>query len=235
MIPVTPLDGRSILMSVRSIEQIEETPETVLVLAGGRRMVVVDLAQDLVNRIKRIQARVLATAAAPTKRTEYEASESRSVALIEATPAPFTDAASTVTDHAAAESEATPRVSSVNLLHIGQATLDRVLASIARCRWDESGATSGHIRQELAKAIDGLNQLTRSLDDRHPSEVTQSVADILAECTDQLARLYSQPEETLARHEVDTALHAIYVNLTKLRKVWARIAADNSWSQWDSR
>lgn len=38
-----------------------------------------------------------------------------------------------------------------------------------------------------------------------------------------------------SRHKVDTALHAIYVNLTKLRKIWARIAADTSWSQWHSR
>lgn len=67
MIPITPLEGASVLLNVHSIERIEETPETVLVLAGGRRMVVVDAALDLVDRIVRVRAKIMASAAAASE------------------------------------------------------------------------------------------------------------------------------------------------------------------------
>jgi flagellar protein FlbD len=62
MIPVTPIAGRTVLLNANLIEAIEETPDTVIVLAGGRRMVVVDVPDHLVARIERIRAAVLAAA-----------------------------------------------------------------------------------------------------------------------------------------------------------------------------
>ena len=60
MIPVTPIAGRTVLLNANLIEAIEETPDTVIVLSGGRRMVVVDVPDHLVARIERIRASVLA-------------------------------------------------------------------------------------------------------------------------------------------------------------------------------
>lgn len=62
MIPVTPIEGRTVLLNANLIEAIEETPDTVIVLAGGRRMVVVDVPDHLIARIERIRASVLAAA-----------------------------------------------------------------------------------------------------------------------------------------------------------------------------
>ena len=62
MIPVTPIAGRTVLLNANLIEAIEATPDTVIVLAGGRRMVVVDVPDHLVARIERIRASVLAAA-----------------------------------------------------------------------------------------------------------------------------------------------------------------------------
>lgn len=62
MIPVTPIAGRTVLLNANLIEAIEETPDTVITLAGGRRMVVVDVPDHLIARIERIRASVLAAA-----------------------------------------------------------------------------------------------------------------------------------------------------------------------------
>lgn len=62
MIPVTPIAGRTVLLNANLIEAIEETPDTVIVLAGGRRMVVVDVPAHLVARIERVRVAVLAAA-----------------------------------------------------------------------------------------------------------------------------------------------------------------------------
>jgi len=62
MIPVTPIAGRTVLLNANLIEAIEVTPETVIVLAGGRRMVVVDVPAHLAARIERVRASVLAGA-----------------------------------------------------------------------------------------------------------------------------------------------------------------------------
>ena len=42
MIPVTPLAGGTILINADIIEAIETDPNTVIVLANGRRMIVTD-------------------------------------------------------------------------------------------------------------------------------------------------------------------------------------------------
>lgn len=62
MIPVTPIAGRTVLLNANLIEAIEETPDTVIVLSGGRRMVVVDVPDHLVARIERVRSSVLAAA-----------------------------------------------------------------------------------------------------------------------------------------------------------------------------
>ena len=62
MIPVTPIAGQTVLLNANLIEAIEETPDTVIVLSGGRRMVVVDVPDHLVARIERVRASVLAAA-----------------------------------------------------------------------------------------------------------------------------------------------------------------------------
>jgi flagellar protein FlbD len=51
-----------VLLNANLIEAIEETPDTVITLAGGRRMVVVDVPAHLIARIERIRASVLAAA-----------------------------------------------------------------------------------------------------------------------------------------------------------------------------
>lgn len=37
MIPVTPIEGRAVLLNANLIGAIEETPDTVIVFAGGQR------------------------------------------------------------------------------------------------------------------------------------------------------------------------------------------------------
>ena len=62
MIPVTPIAGRTILLDADAIAAIECNPETIIVLADQRRMVVVDPADVLVSRIGRARAARLARA-----------------------------------------------------------------------------------------------------------------------------------------------------------------------------
>ena len=62
MIPVTPLKGRPIMLNADLIESIESSPDTVITLANGRRLVVADRAQDLVERIQLFRASILAAA-----------------------------------------------------------------------------------------------------------------------------------------------------------------------------
>jgi len=62
MIPVTPLQGRAILLNADLIEEIESVPDTVIVLANGRRIFVTDAPVDIVERIGHVRASVLAFA-----------------------------------------------------------------------------------------------------------------------------------------------------------------------------
>ena len=63
MVPVTAIEGVAILIDVDEIAAIESTPETVIVLADGRRMVSADSAEALVQRIARERARRVARGA----------------------------------------------------------------------------------------------------------------------------------------------------------------------------
>ncbi|NOX24423.1 MAG: flagellar FlbD family protein [Actinobacteria bacterium] len=60
MIPVSPLKGRQVFLNADLIEAIESCPDTVLVLANGRRMVIVDSPEVVVHRIGEFRASVLA-------------------------------------------------------------------------------------------------------------------------------------------------------------------------------
>lgn len=62
MIPVAPLQGRTIMINADLIEAIETGRETVIVFISGRRMVVTDSATDVVERIAHLRASVLAAA-----------------------------------------------------------------------------------------------------------------------------------------------------------------------------
>lgn len=50
MIPVTRLDGTSIILNVDLVQWIEQTPDTVIVLTNGERLLVQDGADTLVRR-----------------------------------------------------------------------------------------------------------------------------------------------------------------------------------------
>jgi uncharacterized protein YlzI (FlbEa/FlbD family) len=60
MIPVTPIAGRTILLDADQIAAIESNPETIIVFADRRRMLVSDPAEALVSRIGRARAARLA-------------------------------------------------------------------------------------------------------------------------------------------------------------------------------
>ncbi len=62
MIPVSPLQGRSILVNADLIEAIERVPDTVVVLANGRRMFVTDSPEEIIDRIRHVRASILAYA-----------------------------------------------------------------------------------------------------------------------------------------------------------------------------
>ncbi len=79
MIPVTPLAGGTILINADIIEAIETDPDTVIVLANGRRMVVADDPATLVASIARARAAVLAAAQNITPRADAKVVPLRSV------------------------------------------------------------------------------------------------------------------------------------------------------------
>ena len=62
MILVHRLRGEPMYLNPDLVESIEETPDTVLTLTDGRRTVVSDEAQDVVDRILRYRASVLVVA-----------------------------------------------------------------------------------------------------------------------------------------------------------------------------
>ena len=62
MIPVTLLDGRTILVNADLIEEVESIPDTIVVLANGRRLFVADKPTEVIERIGHLRASVLACA-----------------------------------------------------------------------------------------------------------------------------------------------------------------------------
>ena len=52
MIEVTKLDGVKILLNDRYIETVEETPDTVITLSTGRKIIVKEGRQEIKNLVK---------------------------------------------------------------------------------------------------------------------------------------------------------------------------------------
>lgn len=50
MIPLTRLDGTAIVLNVDVVQWIEETPDTVVVLTTGERLLVKERASEVVRR-----------------------------------------------------------------------------------------------------------------------------------------------------------------------------------------
>ena len=72
MIPVTPLAGGTVLINADLIEAIETDPNTVIILANGRRLVVSDDPTTLVDHISRSRANVLAALQGISSRQDAE-------------------------------------------------------------------------------------------------------------------------------------------------------------------
>lgn len=51
MIKVTLLDGKDIYVNAELIETIQETPDTIITLTNGKKMIVLDDPQDLLQKI----------------------------------------------------------------------------------------------------------------------------------------------------------------------------------------
>ena len=60
MIKVTKLNGRELVVNADLIEFIEATPDTVITLADGRKMVVAEAPHEIVERSKMFRASVIA-------------------------------------------------------------------------------------------------------------------------------------------------------------------------------
>ena len=63
MIIVHRLRGEPMFLNADLIESIEETPDTVVTLVDGRRLVVSDAGADIASRVLEFRASILASAA----------------------------------------------------------------------------------------------------------------------------------------------------------------------------
>ncbi|MCH4192819.1 MAG: flagellar FlbD family protein [Butyrivibrio sp.] len=52
MIEVTKMDGKKILLNPNLMETVEETPDTVITLTTGRKLIVKEGRQDIQNLVK---------------------------------------------------------------------------------------------------------------------------------------------------------------------------------------
>ena len=60
MIEVTRLNGQKILINPHMLEIVEETPDTVLTLNTGRKIIVKESRQDIKNLVKSYRKDILA-------------------------------------------------------------------------------------------------------------------------------------------------------------------------------
>ena len=65
MIWVTRLNGSEIVVNADLIEVVESTPDTVLTLVDGKKYVVHETAQEVLDRVRQFRASILLTADAP--------------------------------------------------------------------------------------------------------------------------------------------------------------------------
>lgn len=73
MIWVTRLNGSEIVVNADLIEVVESTPDTVLTLVDGKKYVVHESAEEVVNRIRAYRASILREAENPRRSTETRA------------------------------------------------------------------------------------------------------------------------------------------------------------------
>ena len=52
MIEVTKMDGKKILLNPNLMEVVEETPDTMITLTTGRKLIVKESRQDIQNLVK---------------------------------------------------------------------------------------------------------------------------------------------------------------------------------------
>ncbi|MGE5397847.1 MAG: flagellar FlbD family protein [Chitinophagales bacterium] len=55
MIRVTKLNGQSIIINLELIESIEETPDTIITLTTGKKMVVLDKTNEIIANVIRFK------------------------------------------------------------------------------------------------------------------------------------------------------------------------------------
>ncbi|QIA26940.1 flagellar FlbD family protein [Thermaerobacter sp. PB12/4term] len=65
MVPVTRLDGREVVVNAELIETLEATPDTVITLTTGRRLVVREPVERVIERVVAYRRRILAPAGGP--------------------------------------------------------------------------------------------------------------------------------------------------------------------------
>lgn len=58
MIRVTRLNGSSYILNCELIETIEATPDTVITTINGKKLVVADAVEDIVNRVIEYKAKI---------------------------------------------------------------------------------------------------------------------------------------------------------------------------------
>lgn len=64
MIYVTRLGGEPLVVNADLLETVEETPDTVLTLSGGRRIIVQETAAEVIGKVIEFKAKVMAVAQA---------------------------------------------------------------------------------------------------------------------------------------------------------------------------
>lgn len=64
MVPVTRLDGREVVINAELIETLEATPDTVITLTTGRRLVVREPVELVIEQVVAYRRRILAAAGA---------------------------------------------------------------------------------------------------------------------------------------------------------------------------
>jgi flagellar protein FlbD len=72
MIKATRLDKTEIYLNPHEIEFMEQTPDTIVTMTTGRKIIVREKVDELVDRIVAYRARIAATAARPQTRAENE-------------------------------------------------------------------------------------------------------------------------------------------------------------------
>lgn len=63
MVPLTRLNGRSIVVNALFIETIEETPDTVITLTTGNKIIVLEKVSDVVSLVQSYMEKIGSTKA----------------------------------------------------------------------------------------------------------------------------------------------------------------------------